>query len=580
MSISRKLTIGKRIAFGFGLILLFLALTAGVSLWRLQAVAEGTREMMQNPLAKERLVSDWYRNVHTGVRRTSAVAKSEDPSMAVFFAEETAADAKSSDELQKKIEPMLVTAKEKALFQSISEERKLYAASRDTIAKAKEHWLTEEAKAVFEQKFLPSSKRYLALVSELQQEQRNSIDDSAQAIEAIYQSGKSTLLVLSLLALACGMACATLITRGLLKQLGGEPAYAVAIAGQITRGDLSVAIDTKANDQTSLLFAMKSMRDSLAGIIGQVRGGTEAIAAASGQISAGSMNLSSRTEQQAGSLEETASMMEELTGTVKQNVDNARQANGLALSASGIAVKGGALVADVRDMMGSINTSSKRVVDIIGVIDSIAFQTNILALNAAVEAARAGEQGKGFAVVAAEVRNLAQRSAAAAKEIKNLIGDTVEKVEVGSKLVSQASATMEEIVASVKHVTDIMGEITAASSEQASGIEQINQAIGQMDEVTQQNAALVEETTAAAESLQDQAGHLAHLATVFKLDENPAAAAVPQARTVAKPLVSARVTPILREKTALPIVPKTVVDPGQFKRIANAKSSGAEWEEF
>lgn len=580
MNISTKLTIGKRIGFGFGLILCFLALTAAVSIWRLQTVAEATRAMMQQPLAKERLVSDWYREIHSGVRRTSAVAKSEDPSMATFFAAETAASNKTSDELQKNIEAMLVTSKEKALFESIAEQRNLYASSRDAIGKAKEQWLTEEAKATFEKKFIPASKKYLELVAELQQVQRNSIDASAQEIDAIYHASKATLMALSLLALVCGVICATLITRGLLKQLGGEPAYAVAIAGQITRGDLSTEIKTKPNDQTSLLFAMKSMRDSLAGIIGQVRSGTTAIATASSQINAGSLDLSSRTEQQASSLEETASMMEELTSTVKQNADNANQANGLALSASDIAIKGGAVVSEVRDMMGSINESSNKVVDIIGVIDSIAFQTNILALNAAVEAARAGEQGKGFAVVATEVRNLAQRSAAAAKEIKTLIGDSVEKVEIGSKLVNQASATMEEIVASVKHVTDIMGEITAASREQASGIEQINQAIGQMDEGTQQNAALVEQATAATESLQDQADQLSQLAGVFKLNQGQALPDSPAIRRITVSAASVNVTRIAKKNVAVPRVPKSVVDPIQFRKLANAKSGMGEWEEF
>ena len=264
--------------------------------------------------------------------------------------------------------------------------------------------------------------------------------------------------------------------------------------------------------------ALKDMNASLLDTVRQVRTGTDTIATASSQIAAGNHDLSSRTEMQASSLQQTASSMEELTSTVKQNADNARQANQMAQSASEVAVRGGEVVAHVVNTMGSINTSSKKIVDIISVIDGIAFQTNILALNAAVEAARAGEQGRGFAVVATEVRSLAQRSAAAAKEIKALIDDSVGKVNTGSQLVAQAGSTMEQIVSSIRRVTDIMGEITAASHEQTLGIEQVNQAISQMDGVTQQNAALVEEAAAAAQSLQDQAGSLAQVVSIFKIE--------------------------------------------------------------
>jgi len=322
-----------------------------------------------------------------------------------------------------------------------------------------------------------------------------------------------------------------LVVRSIERSIGGTPEYVVEVVQGIAAGELANHIATKHGDQASLLFAMKSMRDSLLKIVSQVRMGTEAITTASGQIAAGNLDLSSRTEQQASSLEETASSMEELTSTVKQNADNARQANQLAVSASSVAVKGGEVVTQVVQTMESINASSKKIVDIISVIDGIAFQTNILALNAAVEAARAGEQGRGFAVVATEVRSLAQRSAAAAKEIKSLIGDSVGRVEVGSKLVAEAGATMDEVVASVQRVTDIMAEITAASQEQSAGIEQVNQAINQMDQVTQQNAALVEQAAAAAESMQDQAGNLSQVVSVFKLGNEERVAAVTSQRT-------------------------------------------------
>ena len=360
----------------------------------------------------------------------------------------------------------------------------------------------------------------------------------------------------------------SMVVRNVERLVGGEPADAADAAARIALGDLTVDIPVRPGDTQSLVATIKVMRDKLAMIVMEVRSGTDAIATASGQISSGNQDLSSRTEQQASSLEETASSMEELTSTVKQNADNARQANQLAVTASEIASRGGLVVARVVETMGAINASSKNIVDIISVIDGIAFQTNILALNAAVEAARAGEQGRGFAVVATEVRNLAQRSAAAAKEIKNLISDSVTKVDAGSKLVNQAGATMQEVVESVKRVTDIMSEITAASQEQSLGIEQINQAVTLMDEATQQNAALVEEAAAAAESLSDQATALVHVVSVFKLDASyqPAVAIT-------------RINPPVRKVT-----PPHLPAPGQRAAGSEAairhRAAQAEWETF
>ncbi len=386
-------------------------------------------------------------------------------------------------------------------------------------------------------------------MSSLTRIKERNAEEAAQDAAALYESSRAMMLMLVLGSVVFGVGLGVVITRSLTRQLGGEPAYASDIASRIAAGDLSVDVALRQGDRSSLLFAMKSMRDSLAQIVGEVRNGTDAIASASRQIASGNLDLSSRTEEQASSLEETASSMEELTSTVQQNADNARQANGLATSASEVAGRGGAVVAQVVDTMASINDSSKKIVDIIAVIDGIAFQTNILALNAAVEAARAGEQGRGFAVVASEVRTLAQRSASAAKEIKLLIDDSVEKVDAGAKLVNRAGATMDEIVDSVRRVTGIMGEISSASLEQTEGIEQINMAISQMDQVTQQNASLVEEAAAAAESLQDQAGKLAELVSVFKLDARapsvtaPAVAARTATRLAAPALRPAHPTP-------------------------------------
>ncbi|MBB5368602.1 MULTISPECIES: methyl-accepting chemotaxis protein [unclassified Janthinobacterium] len=378
-------------------------------------------------------------------------------------------------------------------------------------------------------------------------------DTSVTDGAATVTRSETMMLSLALLAAALGIACAAYISGNITRPINA----AVQVAQTVAAGDLTSRIEVTTTEETGqLLQALKDMNGSLVQIVGQVRSGTDTIATASSQIASGNLDLSSRTEEQASSLEETASSMEELTSTVRQNADNARQANQLARSASSVAVKGGDVVGKVVQTMNAINDSSRKIVDIISVIDGIAFQTNILALNAAVEAARAGEQGRGFAVVAGEVRNLAQRSAAAAREIKTLIGDSVEAVGEGSKLVAEAGGTMADIVTSVQRVTDIMAEITLATQEQSSGIDQINQAISQMDQVTQQNAALVEESAAAAESLQEQAGQLAGVVSVFKLDGTlPASAPAPAPvkRAPAMPVV--RAAPPVKARPVLRAVP-------------------------
>lgn len=376
--------------------------------------------------------------------------------------------------------------------------------------------------------------------------------DTDLAKEA-YRSARTLMLVLNGIAVVLGVIAAFFITRSITQPLRD----AMKVARAVAAGDLTQTIVADSKDETGeLMRALKDMNENLARIVAEVRSGTETIASASGEIASGNLDLSSRTEQQASSLEETASSMEELTSTVKQNVDNATQAKAMAVAASEVASKGGTVVSQVVDTMGAINDSSKKIADIIGVIDGIAFQTNILALNAAVEAARAGEQGRGFAVVASEVRNLAQRSAAAAKEIKALIVDSVEKVDTGGKLVHQAGATMQEIVDSVKRVTDIITEIAAASQEQSSGIEQINQAIAQMDEVTQQNAALVEEAAAASEAMQDQSRNLEQVVSVFKLDGH-------QGKTVAAPQLARSSPEALLAMAKQPAVPAKPNGKGQ-----------------
>ncbi|WP_426072902.1 methyl-accepting chemotaxis protein [Janthinobacterium sp. DSP2-3-3] len=521
MNLLRNVSIGVRLGLGFAVILLFSMLITGISVWRLHDVASATRVMMKQPLAKERYISDWYGRIDSAVRRTIAIARSSDTSLSGYFAEESKVSSSSSAELQKKIEALIDKPEEKAMFAGLLEQRKVYISSRDQVYKLKGESQVDAANEVFEKTFVPAAAKYQKMVYGLLEHQRANIDATAREIDDIASTSRNLLLLLSTLALVFGVVCAWVLTMGIVRPLR----TAVDIARKVADGDLTAQIDASAKDETGqLLQALKDMNTSLLNIVGEVRSGTDSIATSSTQIAAGNQDLSSRTEEQAGSLEETASSMEELTSTVKQNADNARQANQLAASAAQVAVKGGEVVAQVVGTMQSINTSSNKIVDIISVIDGIAFQTNILALNAAVEAARAGEQGRGFAVVASEVRNLAQRSASAAKEIKTLIGASVEQVNAGSMLVAQAGSTMNDIVDSVQRVSDIITEITAASSEQSVGIDEINRAIGQMDAVTQQNAALVEESAAAAESMQHQAHKLAQVVSVFKLNVQHAGA--------------------------------------------------------
>jgi methyl-accepting chemotaxis protein len=377
---------------------------------------------------------------------------------------------------------------------------------------------------------------------------------------------------------AAALILAAMIAWWLARNISVPLRSAIDVARQVAQGDLTVQVEVRSKDETGeLMQALKDMTASLLRIVTEVRGGTQAIATASRQIASGNIDLSARTELQASSLEETASSMEELTSTVQQNAQNASEANGLAASASAVAGKGGAVVAQVVDTMGSINDSSRKIVDIIGVIDGIAFQTNILALNAAVEAARAGEQGRGFAVVATEVRNLAQRSAGAAKEIKALINDSVAQVESGARLVDEAGHTMREIVDSVHKVSSIVGHISAASDEQRSGIEQVNQAISEMDQVTQQNAALVEEAAAAAESMQEQAARLADAVSVFRTAQVDAAPPAPR-RKDASPVAR---LPAMASRPANKVSPAKAPVPrpaqaGNGQRLAK----NDEWEEF
>jgi len=515
--------IGNRLALGFGIVLALATLMAGLGIWQLQAQQAANQRLMEVPLAKERMISDWYRHLTNGINRTIAIAKSTDPSLGPYFSKETAAATSTSSELQKQIIPLLQAESEKELFQRIMDARAVYLSTRDAMTKQKVAGNMQEATSIFENQFIPGARKYQALVEELVDSQRRYMDKTSVEIAASSQASRQGILALSIIAVLFGILFAWRLTVGITRPL----MRAVQVARNIAGGDLTSRIEVHSTDETGqLLQSLHEMNSNLFRLVGNVRQGTHSIASASSQIAEGNLDLSSRTEEQSSSLTETASAMEQLTTTVKQTADNAQLANQLAVSTSQIAEKSGRSAHEVVTTMESINGSARKIVDIIGVIDGIAFQTNILALNAAVEAARAGEQGRGFAVVASEVRHLAQRSATAAKEIKTLIDDAVGKVETGSRLVGEAGVTIQEVVASVKRVTDIVGEISMASNEQSVGIEQVNQAIVQMDQVTRQNATLVEEAAAATGSLLGQAKQLTEAISVFRLDTAGEAVAV------------------------------------------------------
>ncbi|MCY0913305.1 methyl-accepting chemotaxis protein [Massilia antarctica] len=509
-----NLRIGSRLAAGFAIVLALSILSTAYAMLAARANARATQGMMAQPLAKERMMSDWYVLTYSAVARTALIARSTDDTLATTFAATIADSVKRSTELIRQIEPLLADDQEKAMLQAILAQRAAYQAAKEKVVAAKKAGDSAATGLAFDASFLPAASAYQNSIQAMLAMQRKSIDETASAIEQANSRTVALLLLLGTLAVLTGAACAVLITRSITVPLKA----AVALAGTVASGDLSTRFGPAARDEIGdLMRALQAMNDALTRVVSQVQNGTKAIAIGSTGIAAGNLDLSARTEQQASSLEETAAAMEELTSTVRQNADNAHQANQLALAASQVARKGGAIVGQVVDTMGSIEASSRKIVDIIGVIDGIAFQTNILALNAAVEAARAGEQGRGFAVVASEVRTLAQRSAGAAREIKALIGDSVAQVSNGTRLVREAGSTIGDVVDSVARVTDIMSEISAAGNEQRAGIGQVNQAIAQMDQVTQQNAALVEEAAAAAASLEEQAARLAHVAAGFTL---------------------------------------------------------------
>jgi methyl-accepting chemotaxis protein len=527
---SSKMTIGARLALGFGAVLALMMVLTAMAVSRVGNIDATLNRINDVNNVKQRHAINFRGSVHDRAIALRDVVLASDAAAAQPALEQIRALAANYERAGSALDALFaarsdILADEKSALAAIKEDERK---TQPLIAKVSELRLAGDldgASTLLAQQAAPAFVSWLASVNRLIDLEEQLNKDSAAEARALSGSFFAWMAVLCAIAVAAGSLGAWFISRGLLRQLGGQPGYAADIVRSIADGNLGVRIETAPGDRSSLLFAMQGMRDSLVAIVAQVRNGTLTIANASNEIAAGNQDLSHRTENQADTLKDTAASMDELTGTVRQNADNARQANALAESASNVALKGGAVVAQVVETMASINASSKQIVDIIGVIDGIAFQTNILALNAAVEAARAGEQGRGFAVVATEVRNLAQRSAAAAREIKTLIGSSVERVDAGARLVDEAGSTMEEIVSSVKRVTAIMAEISTASAEQSAGIEQVNGAIGRMDEATRQNATLVEQASAAAASLSEEAATLAGVVSVFKT-------AQPEARSV------------------------------------------------
>ena len=565
-----NLTIAKRLGLGFGLVALFLLLVIALGLTSMRQIQDRMDEATKVNNVETRLAQTMDLTVtERALALRNLILLKEDKEIQIEVAR-IAEQEKKYAAAQQKLGEMFAklegtSSEEKSLLEQIRTQSGLAAPFIQRAAALALEQKQDDAYKLLRYEFRPVQKRWWELLRTLIAVEEKQNNEASINAEAAYSQARLVMLSIGSLALVTSLLAAVLITRSVTRQLGCEPDEAAAIAGQIASGNLAVPIHPRAGDTHSLLHAMQSMRDSLAQIVQQVHASTETIATAAGQIAMGNLDLSSRTEQQASTLEQTASSMEELTSTVRINTDHARQANGLAESASDVATKGGAVVAQVVDTMAAIDVSARKIVDIIAVIDGIAFQTNILALNAAVEAARAGDQGRGFAVVATEVRNLAQRSAAAAKEIKDLIGDSVDKVQAGNRLVEQAGSTMHEVVASVRRVTGIMSEMMSASQEQSAGIEQINIAVTQMDNVTQQNAALVEEAAAAAQAMQEQVNSLNEVVSVFRVGN------IAGGRDAGLRVVSRPPPPLAARRP--PATPKP-------SRPAVAKPSEIEWEQF
>ncbi|MFZ6644571.1 methyl-accepting chemotaxis protein [Undibacterium sp. TJN25] len=569
-----NIKIGTRLALGFGLVLLFATGLLVMGLFRMSQLQGSTDYIFNNKVAALNAATDMREQ---GRALALVLRKMTSPTDVAEAERETKRLVVTMDSYSKSealAKSLIQGDKGKSTLSNALSQKDAVMAVVTKIKSFVGEGNYFDAASLLQTEFNAPHEKWMVALTELAQQQHEAMKATFDESQSNYKIAMTGMVVIGIVILVLGAAAAWIITRTIsipIKSAGLAADY-------IASGDLSHDIEIHSSDEVgALLQSLKLMQSNLVNTVSQIKQGTETITVASQEIASGNADLSARTESQASSLEETASSMEELTSTVKQNADNARQANQLVVSASSVAVKGGAVVGQVVETMGSIKDSSRKIVDIIGVIDGIAFQTNILALNAAVEAARAGEQGRGFAVVASEVRNLAQRSAGAAKEIKTLISDSVDKVDQGSKLVDEAGKTMHEIVTSVQHVADIMSEITAASQEQSSGIEQVNLAITQMDEMTQQNAALVEQAAAAAESMEEQAVALAQTVSVFKMAAH--AGATLRSAAVPAPRLEPKVMPLAPRKAA----PVKLAASGISQKASAASAAGArqdEWEEF